>query len=88
MVRTTPPKVDKVDTSSAEAPMAQALVALPGSKALDDNSVDDDADLLNFTAVVSWNACRMTSQLQRCWSNSGKLDCPVWDSLWFGFHAP
>jgi hypothetical protein len=54
MVRTTPPKVDKVDTSSVEAPMTQALVARSGSKALDDAPVDDDPDLLNFVAVMSW----------------------------------
>jgi hypothetical protein len=48
MVRTTPPKEDKVDTSSAEAPTAQALVTRPGSKVSDDNLVDDDRDLLNF----------------------------------------
>jgi hypothetical protein len=34
MVCTTPPKEDKVDTKSVEAPMAQALVAQPGNKAL------------------------------------------------------
>jgi hypothetical protein len=31
MARTTPPKEEKVDTSSAEAPTAQPLVARPGS---------------------------------------------------------
>jgi hypothetical protein len=34
--RTTQPKVDKADTSSVEAPMAQALVARSGKKASDD----------------------------------------------------
>jgi hypothetical protein len=53
MDRTTPPMVDKVDTSSTEAPMAQALVARSGSKTLYDASVDDDPDLLNFVAAVS-----------------------------------
>jgi hypothetical protein len=35
MVRTTLPKVDKAGTPSAEVPTAQALVARPGSKALE-----------------------------------------------------
>jgi hypothetical protein len=52
-VGTTPPKEDKVDTSSVEAPMAQALVARLGSKAPDDNLRDDELDLLNFTMVES-----------------------------------
>jgi hypothetical protein len=52
-----------VDTSSAEAPTAQALVARPGSKTLDNNPADDDPDLLNFTAVESGIACRMSSRL-------------------------
>jgi hypothetical protein len=34
MVCMTPPKEDKVDTSSAKVPMAQTLVARPVSKAL------------------------------------------------------
>jgi hypothetical protein len=51
MVCTTPPEVD---TSSVEAPMTQALVAQLGSKAPDDAPVDDDPDLLNFVAVMSW----------------------------------
>jgi hypothetical protein len=62
-VHTTMPKVDKVDTSSTEAPMAQALVARLGSKAPDDNPIDDDSILLNFTVVESWTACRMISRL-------------------------
>jgi hypothetical protein len=48
MVRTTLPKEDKVDTSSADAPTAQALATLPRSKVLDDNLADDDPNLLNF----------------------------------------
>jgi hypothetical protein len=48
MVLTTPPKEGKVDTSSAGVPTSQALVARPGSKAPDDNLIDDDPDLLNF----------------------------------------
>jgi hypothetical protein len=46
-----------VDTSSAEAPMAQALVARLGSKAPDNNPIDNDPDLLNFTMVESRIAC-------------------------------
>jgi hypothetical protein len=50
-VWTTPPNVNKVDTSSVEALTAQALVARLGSKAPNDNPTDDDSDLLNFTTV-------------------------------------
>jgi hypothetical protein len=57
MARTTPPKKNMVDTSLAEAPMAQALVARPGSKALDDNLADDDPNLLNFSAAESEIVC-------------------------------
>jgi hypothetical protein len=42
-----------VDTSSAEAPTAQALVARPGSMAPDGIPTDDDPDLLNFAMVES-----------------------------------
>jgi hypothetical protein len=42
MVHTTPPKEDKVDTSSVEAPIAQALQARLGSKASDDSLADND----------------------------------------------
>jgi hypothetical protein len=63
MVRTTLPKVDKAGTSSTEVPTAQALVARPGSKAPDDNLADDNAGLLNFTAVESEIVCQMSSQL-------------------------
>jgi hypothetical protein len=48
MVRTTPPKKNKVDTSLVEVPMTQALVALPGSKEPDGNLFYDDLGLLNF----------------------------------------
>jgi hypothetical protein len=68
--------------------MAQALVARPGSKASDDNLVDDDPDLLNFDAVGSKIICRMSFWLQRCWLDSGKLDCPVWDFGWSDFCDP
>jgi hypothetical protein len=73
MVHTTPPKEDKVDTSSAEAPTAQTLVARPGSKAPDDNLADEDPNL---------------SLVQRCWIDSGKLDYPVWYFGWSSFHNP
>jgi hypothetical protein len=57
MDRTTPPKVDKADISSTEAPTAQALVTRSRSKMLDDISIDDDPNLLNFVAAVSWIGC-------------------------------
>jgi hypothetical protein len=60
MVRTTLPKVDKEGTPSAEVPMAQALVARPESKAPDDNLVDDDPDLLNFTVAEIEIICQMS----------------------------
>jgi hypothetical protein len=88
MDRTSPPKEDKVGTSSAEAPMAQALVARPKSEAPDDNLGGDAPDLLNAAVVVSGIACRMSSRLQMCWPNSGKPDCPIWDSGWSSFHTP
>jgi hypothetical protein len=83
MVRTTPHKADKADTSSAEVPMTRALVALPGSKALDDNP-----DHLDFTAVKFGISYWMSSLLQRYRTNSGKLDCPGWHSRWSGFCTP
>jgi hypothetical protein len=43
--------------------MAQALTALPGSKALDDNLADDDPGFLNFTAVKSEIICWMSFRL-------------------------
>jgi hypothetical protein len=57
MDRTTLSKVDKVNTSSAEAPTTQALVAQSRSKASDDALVDDDPALLNFVAAASWIGC-------------------------------
>jgi hypothetical protein len=86
MACTTPPKKDKVDTSSAEGPMAQALVAWLGSKALDDNLVNDDPDLLNFCTTESKIICWMSPQLQRCWPDSKKPNYPIWDSGWSDFH--
>jgi hypothetical protein len=53
MDRTTPPKVNKVDTSSTQTPMAQALVAQSRNKASDDSHVDDDPILVNFVAALS-----------------------------------
>jgi hypothetical protein len=77
-----------VDKSLVDAPMAQALVAQQGSKLLDDNLGDDDPELLNFTVVESEIVCRMSSWLHRYWPDSGKSDCLIWYSVWFGFHAP
>jgi hypothetical protein len=54
---TTPPMEDKVDTSSLVAPIANALVARPGCKALDDTLADDDPVLLNFNVVESEIVC-------------------------------
>jgi hypothetical protein len=59
MDRTTPPKVDKADTSSVEAPTTQALVARSRSKASNDAPIDDDPDLLNFVTAASWIGCWM-----------------------------
>jgi hypothetical protein len=63
MVRTTPPKEDKADTSSAEVLMAQALVVQLGSKPPDDNLADDDLDLLNFSAAESKIFCQTSFRL-------------------------
>jgi hypothetical protein len=57
MVCTTLPNVDKAGTSSAEVPTAQALVAQLGSKASDDDLVDDDPSLMNFTTAESKIIC-------------------------------
>jgi hypothetical protein len=77
-----------VDTPSAEVLMTQTLVARPESKALDDNLVDNDPDLLNFDAVEPEIICRTSSRLQRCWPDSRKLDYPVWYSRWSSFCDP
>jgi hypothetical protein len=66
MVHTIPPKDDKVDTSSVEAPKAQALVARQGSKVLDDNPTDDNPGYLNFDVAESKIICRTSPRLQRC----------------------
>jgi hypothetical protein len=52
-----------VDTSSAEAPTAQALAGRPGSKASDDNLANNYPDLLNFDVAESKIVCWMSSQL-------------------------
>jgi hypothetical protein len=88
MVCTTLPKEDKVGTSSAKVPMAQALVAQLGSKALDGTLANDDPDLLTFSVAESKIICRMSSRLQSCWPDSGKPDCPIQDSGWSDFQAP
>jgi hypothetical protein len=74
---TTPSKVDKANTSSAKAPMAQALVARSRSKASDDALVDDNPDLLNFVMAVSWICCWTSFRPQKYWPNSEKLDGSV-----------
>jgi hypothetical protein len=61
MTRTTPPKKDKVDTSSVEAPTAQAWVARLRSKVPDDTLADDDPDLLNFDEAESQIICWTSS---------------------------
>jgi hypothetical protein len=58
MEGTTPPKENKVGTSSAEVPTVQALVARLESKASNDNLGDDDPDLLNVATVRSEISCR------------------------------
>jgi hypothetical protein len=62
-VCTIPPKEEKVDTSSAEVSMVQALLVRPGSKTSDDNIADDNPDRLNFDAAESEIVCRMSSRL-------------------------
>jgi hypothetical protein len=88
MDRTTPPKENKVGTSSAEAPTAQALVARQKSGAPDDNLSGDAPNLMNAAVVGFETTCRTSSQLQMCWPDSGKPDCPIWDSGWSDFRAP
>jgi hypothetical protein len=81
MDRTTPPKVYKADTSSAEASTAQALVAQSGSKASDDAPIDDDTDLLNLVVAVSWTGCWTSFLPQKYWPDPGKSDDPVFVTL-------
>jgi hypothetical protein len=63
VAHTTLSKEDKVDTSSAESPMAHALVARLGSKVPDDNLDVDDPGLLDFVTVESEIICQMSSRL-------------------------
>jgi hypothetical protein len=63
LVHTTPPKEDKVDTSSVEVPTVQALAVRLGSKAPNDNLVDENFDLLNLDVVESETVYRMSSRL-------------------------
>jgi hypothetical protein len=88
MLHTTLPKVDKMGTSSAEVPTAQALVARPGSKAVDGNPADNDTDHLNFTTAEFEIICQTCSRLQMCWPDLGKLDCLVWYFGWSSFNDP
>jgi hypothetical protein len=55
-----------VGTSSVEAPMAQALVARPGSKVPNDTLADDNPKLLKLGAAEFEIICRMSSRLQSC----------------------
>jgi hypothetical protein len=77
MDRTTPSKVNKENTSSAEAPTTQALVARLRSKASDDAPVDNDPDLLNFVTAVFWIGCWMGFLPQKYWHDPGKPDGPI-----------
>jgi hypothetical protein len=74
---TTPPKVDKADTSSPKVPTAQTLVAQSRSKASDDAPVDNDPDLLNLATTVSWVGWWTSFLSQKYWPDLGKLDGPV-----------
>jgi hypothetical protein len=47
------PKVDKVETSTAQPPMVPTLMARLSSKASDDTPFDDDPNLLNSVVAVS-----------------------------------
>jgi hypothetical protein len=71
VVRTTPPKEDKVGTSSVEPPTAQTLAAQSRSKVPDDTLADDAPELLNFDAEEFEIVCQMSSRLQSCWPDSG-----------------
>jgi hypothetical protein len=88
MACTIPLKEDKVGTSSAEAPTTQALATRSGSRAPNDTLADDNLDLLNFDVAESEIVCRMSSQLQNYWPDSGKLDYLIWYSRCSSFHTP
>jgi hypothetical protein len=78
MVRTTLPKLDKVGTSSAEVHMAQALVVRPGSKAPDDDFIDDGPGHLKFAATGSETICRMSPDYRCVGLTQGHR------TIWFG----
>jgi hypothetical protein len=88
MDHTTSPKVDKEDTSSAEVPTTQALVARSGSKASNDAPVDNDSNLLNFVMAVSWMGHWMSFLPQKYWSDTEKSDGSIWEIRWCDFHNP
>jgi hypothetical protein len=48
---------------------------------LDDAPIDDDPELLNFTATVSWIGCWMSFLPQKYWPDPGKSDGPVFVTL-------
>jgi hypothetical protein len=66
MAHTTLSKEDKVIISSAEAPMAQTLVARSESEASNDNLGGDAPDLLNAAIVGFEITCRTSFRLQMC----------------------
>jgi hypothetical protein len=86
--RTTPPKVDKADTSLVEAPTAQALVVQLGSKTPDDAPIDDHPYPLNFAVAVSWIVGWMNFLPQKYWPDPGKPDGPVRKIEWSSFCNP
>jgi hypothetical protein len=88
MDRTTPSKVDKADTSLTEGLTAQTLVARSKSKASDDAPVDDDLELLNFVATVSWIGYWTSFLPQKYWPDPRKPDGPISKPRWFSFHNP
>jgi hypothetical protein len=71
-----------------EVTATQALVVQLGSTVSDDNLTDDDPDLLSFDVAEFEIVCQMSSRLSRCWPDSGKPDCLVWDFGWSGFYDP
>jgi hypothetical protein len=58
------------------------------SKASDDNLIDNNPVLPDFNVAEFEIICRTSSQLQSCWPDLGKSDCPVWYFGWSGFRAP
>jgi hypothetical protein len=49
------------------------------NKASNDVPVDDDPDLLNFAAVVSWIVGWTSFPPQKYWPDPGKPDGLVWE---------